>query len=97
LAVRRYELPKSQDSNRDNFGTISGLQLGREKEPFRYSPRGALQRILYGGRWWLPPSPGRDESCVSKCSWFVPTPKGVPECELTLLWLVLDADSSLII
>jgi hypothetical protein len=25
------------------------------------------------------------------------TPKGVPECELTLLWLVLDADSSLII
>jgi len=28
LAVRRYELPKSRDSNRDNFGTISGLQLG---------------------------------------------------------------------
>jgi hypothetical protein len=28
LAVGRYELPKSRDSNRDNFGTISGLQLG---------------------------------------------------------------------
>jgi hypothetical protein len=24
----RYELPKSRDSNRDSFGTISGLQLG---------------------------------------------------------------------
>ncbi len=43
---------------------------------------GVLQRILYGGRWWLPPSPGRGESCVSKCPWLVPTPKGVPECEL---------------
>jgi hypothetical protein len=56
-----------------------------------------LQSILYGGRWWLPPSPGRGESSVSKCLWLVPTPKGVPECELTLLCLVLDADSSEII
>jgi len=55
-----------------------------------------LQRILYGGRWWLPPSPGRGESCGSKCLWLVPTPKGVLECELTTLWFVLDADSSLI-
>jgi len=80
---------------RDNFGTPTWES--REKEPFGCSLRGALQRILYGGRWWLPPSPGRGESCVSKCPWLVPTPKGVPECELTLLWLVLDADSSLII
>jgi hypothetical protein len=28
FAVESYELPKSRDSNRDNFGTISGLQLG---------------------------------------------------------------------
>ncbi len=28
VAVGRYELPKSRDSNRDNFGTVSGLQLG---------------------------------------------------------------------
>ncbi len=28
FAVGSYELPKSRDSNRDNFGTISGLQLG---------------------------------------------------------------------
>ncbi len=69
----------------------------REKEPFGCSLGGELQRILYGGRWWLPSSPGRGESSVYKCLWLVPTPKGVLECELTLLWLVLDADSSEII
>jgi hypothetical protein len=56
-----------------------------------------MQSILYGGRWWLPPNPGRGESSESKCLWLVPTPKGVPECELTLLWLVLDVDSNEII
>jgi len=80
---------------RDSFGTPTWES--REKEPFGCSLRGVTQRILYGGRWWLPPSPGRGESCVSKCPWLVPTPKGVPECELILLWLVLDANSSLII
>ncbi len=80
---------------RDSFGTPTWES--REKEPLGCSVRGVTQRILYGGRWWLPPSPGRGESSVSKCSWLVPTLKGVPECELTLLWLVLDADSSLII
>jgi len=55
-----------------------------------------LQSILYGGRWWLPPSPGHGESSSPSCLWLVPTPKGVPECDLTLLWLVLDADSCLI-
>jgi len=61
---------------RDNFGTPTWES--REKEPFGCSPRGALQRILYGGRWWLPSSLGCGESCVSKCPWLVPTPKGVP-------------------
>jgi len=79
----------------DSFGTPTWES--REKEPFGCSLYKVTQRILYGGRWWLPPSPGRGESSVSKCPWLVPTPKGVPECELTLLWLVLDADSSLII
>ncbi len=41
--------------------------------------------------------PGRGELSESKCLWLVPTPKGVPECELTFLWLVLDADSCEII
>jgi hypothetical protein len=78
--------------NRDSFGTP--LWESRDKKPFGCSLRGVTQSILYGGRWWLPPGPGRGESSESKCPWLVPTPKGVPECELTLLWLVLDADSS---
>jgi hypothetical protein len=80
---------------RDSFRTP--LWESRENVPFECNLRGRTQKILYGGRWWLPPSLGRGESSVSKCSWLVPTPKGVLECELTLLWLVLDADSSLII
>jgi hypothetical protein len=78
---------------RDSFGTPSWES--REKVPFGCS--GKLQRILYGGRCWLPLSPGRGESSESKCMWLVPTPKCVLECELTLLWLVLDVNSSEII
>jgi hypothetical protein len=34
--------------------------------PFGCKCDGETQRILYGGRWWLPPSPGRDESSESR-------------------------------
>jgi len=51
-------------SNQDNFGTP--LWESREKESFRYKCSGELQKILYGGRWWLPLSPGRGESSESK-------------------------------
>jgi len=78
----------------DSYGTPTWESW--EKVPFGCSLGGELQRILYGGRWWLPPSPGRGESSSPSCLWLVPTPKGVPECELTLLWLVLDADLCLI-
>ncbi len=76
-------------------GTVSGLRLGSpgkkcHSEPFRCSLHGELQRILYGGRWWLPLSPGRGESSESKLPVACPNTKGVPECELTNLWLVLD-------
>jgi hypothetical protein len=81
--------------NRDSFGTP--LWESRDKKPFGCNLCGVTQSILYGGRWWLPPSPGRGESSEPKCPWLVPTAKGVPECELTLLWLVLDANSSEII
>jgi len=79
-------------------GTVSGLPLWSlgKKRSFECNLSGELQRILYGGRWWLPPSPSRGESSSPSCPWLVPTPKGVPECELTPLWLVLDADSCLI-
>jgi len=80
---------------RDSFETPPWES--REKVSFGCNFGGELQRVLYEGRWWLPSSPGRGESSVSKCLWLVPTPKGVHECELTLLWLVLDVDSSEII
>jgi hypothetical protein len=63
---------------RDSFETPTWESW--EKVPFGCKSHEELQRILYGGRWWLPPSPGRGESCVSKCPWLVTTPKGVPEC-----------------
>jgi len=63
---------------RDSFGTPTWES--REKKQFGCSLGGELQSILYGGRWWLTPSSGCGESCVSKCPWLVPTPKGVPEC-----------------
>jgi len=55
-----------------------------------------VQRILYGGRWWLPPSPGCGVSRGPKCPWLVPTPKGVSECELTTWVVCVDADSCFI-
>jgi hypothetical protein len=53
-----------ESPNRDSFGTSPWES--REKVPFGCSLRRELQRILYGGRWWLPPSLGRDESSESK-------------------------------
>jgi hypothetical protein len=55
-------------SNRDSFGTP--FWESRDKEPFGHGRGGArsetTQRILYGGRWWFPPSPSRHESSESK-------------------------------
>ncbi len=53
-----------ESPNRDSFGTP--LWESRDKKSFGYGCRGEAQRILYGGRWWVPPSSGRDESCESK-------------------------------
>jgi hypothetical protein len=53
-----------ESPNRDNFGTP--LWESRDKEQFGHGRGGATQRILYGGRWWLPLSPGRGESSESK-------------------------------
>jgi hypothetical protein len=70
--------------------TISGLHFGSLKNLCLHCE---LQRILYGGRWWFPPSLGRGESCVSKCSWLVPAPKGVSNAKLTSCGWFLDVDS----
>jgi hypothetical protein len=54
--------PKSP--NRDNFGTPPWKS--RDKKPFGCGCRGEAHNILYGGRWWLPPSPGCGESSESR-------------------------------
>ncbi len=79
---------------RDNFEIPTWES--REKEPLGCSLSGVAQKILYGGRWWLPPSPGRGVSCGPKCPWLVPTPKGVPEMWTNHFVVCFDADSSLI-
>jgi len=48
--VTNAQTPKSP--NRDSFGTP--LSESREKEPFGCGCHGVMQKILYGGRWWLP-------------------------------------------
>jgi len=50
--------------NRDNFETPPWES--RDKKPFGCGCRGEAQNILYGGRWWLPPSIGRGESNESR-------------------------------
>jgi hypothetical protein len=38
----------------------------RDKMSFECGSRGEMQKILWRGRWWLPPSLGCGESCESK-------------------------------
>jgi hypothetical protein len=65
-------------------GTISGLHFESPNNLCYLDVASTVScRILYGGRWWLPSSPGRGEFCVSKCPWLVPTPKGVANAKLT--------------
>jgi hypothetical protein len=65
--------------------TVSGLHSGspKEKVPFECKCSGEMQKILYGGKWWLPPS------LVSQVSQGLPmtcpSTKGAPECKLTNL------------
>jgi hypothetical protein len=80
-----------RSSTRDSFGTPPWES--REKVPFGCGSRGVTQRILYGGRWWLPPSPGRGESSESKVTRGLSQHQMDAEWILTNLRLVLDAGS----
>jgi len=53
-----------ESANRDSFGIP--LLESREKMPFGCKCGEESQRILYGGRWWLPLSPGHGESSESR-------------------------------
>jgi hypothetical protein len=89
---RRFELGVMSSQslgspNRDNFGTPPWES--RDKKSFGCRSCGWSQRILYGGRWWLPPSPSRGESNESVLLVTCPNTKVDPECGLINLWLVL--------
>jgi hypothetical protein len=70
--------------NRDNFETP--FWESWEKVSFGCKCDGEAQKMLYGGRWWLPPSSGRGESSESRvarglsqhreCSWRAPKSRG---------------------
>jgi hypothetical protein len=79
-------------STRDSFGTPPWES--REKMSFGCSFREELQRILYGGRWWLPLSLGRGESSESVLLVTCPNTKSDSECELTNLLVGFDVGPS---
>ncbi len=81
--MRSYECPKFRSVNRDSFRIP--LWESWEKVPSGCKCDGEAQRILYGGRWWLPPSLGRGESSESVLPVACPNTKSDSECELTNL------------
>jgi hypothetical protein len=85
--VMNTQSPRSL--NRDNFRTP--LWESREKEPFGCRCGGVTQRILYGGRWWLPPSPGCGESSEAKVARGLSQHRKCSKCELTNLLVGFDA------
>ncbi len=90
---QRVMSPQSGGSpNRDGFGTSPWES--RDKKPFGCRRCGETQRILYGGRWWLPPSSGRGESSESVLPVACPNTKSVFECELTNLLVGFDVGPS---
>jgi hypothetical protein len=60
-----------------DFGTPSWES--QDKKSFECHSRRVVQSILYGGRWWLPPSPGHGESYESRVArWRTPKSRGEP-------------------
>jgi hypothetical protein len=59
---------------------ISGFSLGSPgtKSHLDVAPVERCRVYYKGGRWWLPPSPGRGESCVSGLPVARPNTKSAP-------------------
>jgi hypothetical protein len=91
FAVESYELPKSRDSTRDSFGTMSGLQLGSPEKKSHLDVASAERcRVYYmgeGGGFLRV----RAVVClvVQSARGLSPHPRVSRKCELTTLWFVL--------
>jgi hypothetical protein len=85
-----FQSPNSK--NRDSFGTPPWES--QDKKSFGCGCHGQMQRIIYGGRWWLPPSLGRGGSNESVLPMACPNTKSDSECELTNLLVGFDAGLS---
>jgi hypothetical protein len=57
-------LQSCENSNFNAFRTPTWESW--DKKSFGWRPCGEVQSILYGGRWWLPPSLSCDQSCESE-------------------------------
>ncbi len=86
--MKSYDVAKSWESKLGQFHD-STLGISGQKKPFGHGCGGVTQSILYGGRWWPPPSPGRGESSESMLPVACPNTKSVFKGVLTNLWLVL--------
>jgi len=77
--VINAQSPKSP--NQDSFETP--LWESREKLPFRCKCNEETQRVLHGGRWWLPLNPSNGESSESKVARGLSQHPECSKCELT--------------
>jgi hypothetical protein len=64
--ARNYSLPKLWEFQPWQFRDSPSRGESQDKKPFGCSFCEEVKSILYGGRWWFPPSPGRGESYESE-------------------------------
>jgi hypothetical protein len=91
FAVGSYELPKSRDSTRDSFGTISGLQLGSpgKKSHLDVVPETWRREYYMGEGGGFPRVQAVVCLVVRSARGLSPHPRVSRKCELTTLWFVL--------
>jgi hypothetical protein len=88
--VGSYELPKSRDSNRDNFETISGFQLGSPGKKSHLDVASMEScRVYYKGEGGDFPQVRAVVSLVCPCCpWHVLTPKVLQLCTNHFVWVL---------
>jgi hypothetical protein len=84
-----HEIIAPQSCESSNLGSFrTPTWESQDKKPFGCGPRRKVQNILYGGRWWLPLSPGHGESCEFEVACGLSSHQRCPNIILTNLWLV---------